>query len=159
MRISNEDIIKLLLNFIDEGDRVLDAGCGDCSRLKEIKNFRDINAFGVDILIPQSCTGCDIICREMRAEDIDELPGNFNLIFTAYSFHHFKIPEKFLAAAKNKLSSSGKLIIIDWKYGAVTDNPDEEYYNPEQVSEFLVDAGFKIKDKFLQGDTWIFIAF
>lgn len=159
MRISVEEITDFLLHIINEGDFVLDAGCGDCSRLKELKKLENINAFGIDVFIPRDEDNNEIICKEMKAEDIDKLPEKFNLIFTAYSFHHFDEAEKFLVRAKNRLLKGGRLIIIDWKYGALTDNPDEEYYRPEEIEKFLTDAGFKLKNKIVQGDTQIFIAF
>ena len=159
MRISDREITKFLLKFISEGDFVLDVGCGDCSRLNELNKLKNISAFGIDISVPDKGIGNEIVCREMKAEDIDKLSGKFNLIFTAYSFHHFDNPEKFLAGAKNKLCWDGKLIIIEWKYGAVTSNPDEEYYKSGRIEKFLMDAGFKLENKIFKGDTRIFIAF
>jgi SAM-dependent methyltransferase len=146
MRISVEDITKFLLNFIAEGDFVPDAGCGDCGRLKELKKLKEITAFGVDVLISQPYSGFGINCSEMRAENIDKLPEKFNLIFTAYSFHHFAEPERFPENAKNRLVGGGKLIIIDWKFDAVTDNPNEEYYKASGIEKFLMDAGFKNRE-------------
>lgn len=156
MRISDEEITRLLLNFINEGDFVLDAGCGDCSRLRELKKLKDINAFGIDIFIPELT---EINCLEMRAEDIDKLSEKFDLIFTVYSFHHFSKPERFLLGAKNRLKNNGRLVIIDWIFNAVTDNPYEEYYKSSEIEKFLKNAGLKIEDKIFHGDTQIFIAF
>lgn len=160
MRISDDEITKFLLNFINEGDFVIDVGCGDCSRLREIKKFRDINAFGIDIFIQKSKSmDFEINCLEMRAEDIDKLHEKFNLIFTVYSFHHFSEPEKFLLGAKNRLMNKGRLIIIDWVFNAITNNPYEEYYKYYEIEKFLTDAGFKVENKIFRGDTQIFVAF
>ncbi|ODS35465.1 hypothetical protein BEH94_06480 [Candidatus Altiarchaeales archaeon WOR_SM1_SCG] len=158
MRLSEKDITDFLLKFIDEGDIVLDVGCGDCSRLKELRKLKNINAFGIDISISNKGDNNKIVCKEMKAEYIGKLPGRFNLIFTVYSFHHFTEPERFLRNAKNKLLRGGILIIIDWKYGAVT-SVDEEYYRASGIEKFLTDAGFKLKNKIFQGDTRIFIGF
>jgi len=160
MRISDEEITDFLLNFIAERDYVLDVGCGDCSRLKEIKKLREINAFGIDIFIShKNNKNYEVVCREIKAEDINKLSEKFNLIFTAYSFHHFNDPKKFLINAKNRLLQGGRLIIIEWKYDTVTSNPDEEYYRAKEMEEFLTDAGFKIENEIFQDDTQIFIAF
>lgn len=158
MRISDDEVTKFLLNFINEGDFVIDVGCGNCSRLRKLKKVDDINAFGIDISLQKSMDS-EINCLEMRAEDIDKLPEKFNLIFTVYSFHHFSEPERFLLGAKNMLMNGGRLIIIDWMFNAITDNPYEEYYKSYEIEKFLTDAGFKIENKIFRGDTQIFVAF
>jgi len=61
-----------------------------------------------------------------------------------------------LINAKNKLLQGGILIIIDWRYVAVT-SVEGEYYRPEDIGKFLVDAVFKIENKIFQDDTQIFI--
>ena len=60
--------------------------------------------------------------------------------------------------AKNKLLQGGILIIIDWRYVAVT-SVEEEYHRPEEIEKFLMNAGFKIENRIFQDDTQIFIAF
>ena len=47
-RLSRTDL-KVILELVPEGARVLDLGCGDCSLLSELVTHKDIRGTGVDI--------------------------------------------------------------------------------------------------------------
>ena len=135
-----EDVIKRLLKEIEEGDTVLDVGCGDGSLIKDLEKRKDIKIMGTDPF-PSNWE-----CYNFLAEEIEEIGENFDVIYLVKSFHHIQKPELFLKSAKKVLKNNGKLIILDWKYGIDT-GIKERYYRVEEIVNMLNKYGFNIVKK------------
>ena len=153
-----EEIASVIKNkFLPESRRVLEIGCGSCSLLKELSNtYPDIYFCGIDPYI-SSLEEKNLCLRPEYAENIDAIPGWFDLIFSIHSFHHFSEPTTFLRKAGLKLSSKGQLLIFDWRKGARTGIP-ENYFSLEEMKGFLSGAGLKIEEDTTQGDNLLIVA-
>jgi len=113
----------LLIDYITEGDKVLDLGCGNGRYFEAIKN-KEINYLGIDFsekLIK--------IAREKYAEQDNsefrtgdilnlKLPKDqFDLAFAFTVLHHIpskKLRVKFLKQAKKVLKPNGRLVLTVW---------------------------------------------
>ncbi|MFP4202277.1 MAG: class I SAM-dependent methyltransferase [Candidatus Acetothermia bacterium] len=145
MNFSSEghrQVFEKLEELIEPGSRLLDVGCGDGSFLRELERAYDIRGAGVDpSATPKE--GGDGGCRRLRAEEIEELAEEFDLIYSINSLHHFDAPSRFIKGAEERLTGSGRIIIADWKKGASTGIP-ESYYSGDCVADLLKEAGFDL---------------
>jgi len=105
-----------VLEYINDGDRILDWGCGN-GRFHELLKDRNIDYLGID-----NCKPLIEIAQEKYPDTkwqmTSELPDNkFNVITAFASWHH--LPSKKLRTAKliefyNHLERDGLLILTTW---------------------------------------------
>jgi len=150
-----DEIAQFLSRFIENGDRILEVGCGDCGLLRKIIDTAKVRVFGIDPLVKGS--DVEIPCWSLRAEEIDRLNKNFDLIYTVYSLHHFDDVGEFLKKARERLFDGGKLVIIDWRHGVDT-GVRERYFKVGEIEKFLNKAGFHMFEKNFQEDTQIIVS-
>lgn len=93
---------------------------------------------------------------DLRRGWLDELPEAFDLIVSAYVFHHFLLPEKVRLVSEfaSHLSARGKLILADiafpdqeslerFRLGAGDDWDDEPYWLADKALAALHSAGLQ----------------
>ena len=119
------DAMKVLAGYSQEGDKVLDIGCGN-GRLIEAFKGRKIDYYGVDV--SREMIG---IAKAKHSEGKFQIADALNLPFSAnyfdkiYSiavFHHIPSKEfrlQFLREAKRVLKPEGLLILTVWNLNPV----------------------------------------
>ena len=95
-------------------------------------------------------------CYPIAGENVDSIKEKFNLIYSVHSFHHLSSPVKFLRAARKILATGGIVVVIDWKYGAITGVP-EKYFTEQELKSFFIDSGFLPLSYWLEDDDQIII--
>jgi len=133
------------------GDVVLDVGCGDGSLLKRIVSGLGVEGMGID---PSASSGrrskTENECKKLRAENVDELESEFDIVYSINSLHHFDAVGAFFSNVTANLTPEGKIIIADWKEGASTGIP-ESYFSGKYIETVLTKSGFKtIKSRELE---------
>jgi ubiquinone/menaquinone biosynthesis C-methylase UbiE len=118
------ELIKLA-EFVKNGDKILDVGCGNGRLVEAFKN-KKINYLGVDnseTLIEAAKNNYQISNIKFLLGDIlelDKLPeNNFDYIFCIAVFHHLPSVDlriKALEQMKNKINNNGKIIITVWNF-------------------------------------------
>jgi len=118
------EIVKLA-GLVQDGDKVLDVGCGN-GRLAEAFKDRKIEYLGVDqseklIELARKNYESRIKNHEFRKADIlelDKLPEkDFDYVFCLAVLHHLPgedLKKKALEQLKDKLAPGGKMIITVW---------------------------------------------
>ena len=144
-------LFEKLLDEIEDGDRVLDVGCGDGTVMKEIARIKDVKIRGTDPFPG------DWNCYNFTAEEIDEIKEKFNVVYLVKSFHHIGNVESFLKSVKNVMYPMARMVIIDWKYGVDT-GVDERYYKKETVEKLLEEHNFIIKKSDEFEETFFIVA-
>jgi ubiquinone/menaquinone biosynthesis C-methylase UbiE len=117
--------IKLLGKYAQEGDRVLDLGCGNGRLIELFKDLRNIEYIGVDsseklVEIAKKNQGSRIKNQEFLTADALSLPfenNHFDKIYSIAVLHHVPSEElrlRFLDKAKRVLKPGGLLILTVW---------------------------------------------
>lgn len=116
-----------LAETVKDGDKILDAGCGNGRLLKAMQD-KKIDYLGVDnsenliVKAQEEFSKKEIKARaEFRVGNILELANfpelNFDYIFSIAVLHHFPgndLRVQALKQLKNKISQNGKIIITVW---------------------------------------------
>ena len=147
--ITDGEIADIVQTLIPSGGRVLDVGCGDGSTLDVLAD-RGVLGMGAD----PYAYGKSAPCRRLRAEEIGSLEEEFDVVYTVYSLHHFDDPRQFLREAKQVLSSTGVLLIVDWVEEADT-GAWERYFSLEKVVQWVTEVGFDLLRREVRGQTMI----
>jgi len=112
--------LNLFKDYVEEGERVLDAGCGN-GRLLELFKDKKVDYIGIDNsekLIEIARTKYP--CRKFQTADVLKLPfpdNYFDKVFSVAVLHH--IPSRdfqlqFLKEAKRVLKPEGLLLLTVW---------------------------------------------
>jgi len=103
---------KIIANLIDRNTRVLDVGCGDGSLMEFLKNNKEIDIRGIEILKNnvQKCIGKGLTVIEGDAEkDLSQFPdGSFDFVILSQTLQAFLNPEKVIS----ELLRVGKKAIV-----------------------------------------------
>lgn len=113
-----DESILSITNF-EEGDVILDIGCGQGRFLEKVRSQnKNISCFGIDlsnemirIASEKSSENC-----HFNVGECDSLPyekSSFSKIFCMNSFHHFPDPEKALSEISRVIKGNGEIIIGD----------------------------------------------
>ena len=148
-----ETEFDIISDMVCEKSSVLEVGCGDGRLLDRLQEMTDADFFGVDPFI----FGAGNDCEPLRAEEIDRLDRKFDLIYSVHSFHHFENPRQFFVSAKKSLNTGGRVVILDWRYGAQTGVP-ERYFKYDELIEILDETNFKKVEYWISGDNQVLIA-
>jgi len=135
--IHDSEIIDLIMTWLPRGGTVLDVGCGGGGLLTTLAE-RGIGGLGID---PYTINATR--CRRLRAEEMDQLQEQFDLVYTTYALHHFPAPAQFPTAARAVLRPAGVLVIVDWIKGAQTGVP-ERYFPARTIAQWVRAAGFDL---------------
>lgn len=127
---------------MEPDDIVLDVGCGDGSFLERIVSDFGVEGMGID---PSASIGgsSETECNRLRAENVDELEEDFDIVYGINSLRHFGDVEDFFKNVDANLKPEGKMVIADWKEGASTGIP-ESYYSGEYIESVLTKSDSKM---------------
>ncbi len=114
-----------LLHLIKDSTKILDLGCGEGSRLNELRkktSKKDIDWFGIDIneyAIKNAKKNYKSI--NFTKGNLEHLPfkdKEFDIIFSSFVFEHLTNPEKVLKESQRVLQEKGKLLIVAPNFGS-----------------------------------------
>jgi len=121
----DQAIIKSLMSTVDKQNinSICDYGCGDGRILKKIKKKlpSGIRYTGIDFwsneysknIIPENEESINFI--DNGSLEIDEIIENnhYDLVFSSFALHHFRLPVKELKRIEHLVAPEGFLILID----------------------------------------------
>jgi SAM-dependent methyltransferase len=146
--LGKSEIRELIVAWLPPGGRVLDVGCGSGRMLSALAE-QGISGMGIDPYA--SDTGR---CRHLRAEEMDQLTEQFDLVYTCYALHHFDAPQRFPEKALLVLRPGGVLLIVDWVEGART-GVSERYFALQTVAGWVREAGFNLQLEEVRGQSMV----
>lgn len=144
--------LRFLEEYITEGEKILDSGCGN-GRLLQLLEGREVDYYGIDIsqkLIEIAKSRYPD--AKFQVADALNLPfpdNFFDQVFTIAVFHHIpsqKFRLQFLNEARRVLNPGGRMVLVVWGLGG-----------RKRLILFLKYAVFKIlgKSKLDFGDTFV----
>jgi SAM-dependent methyltransferase len=148
--LSESEMLDLITTWLPPSGRVLDVGCGSGHLLTALAE-RGISGVGID-----PYAGNSERCRRLRAEEMDELAEQFDLVYTRYTLHHLGAPQRFPERARSVLCPGGVLLIVDWIKGARTGVP-EQYLAPQTVAGWVRKAGFQLLFRDVRGQSMVVV--
>ena len=113
-----EVLTRTLADFIPQGARVLDIGCGSGTLAKRIMALRpDVTIEGIDVLVRP---GTEIPVTEFDGDTIPWPDGHFDIALFVDVLHHTEAPARLLAEAK-RVSKGGIVIKDHFREGVLAD--------------------------------------
>ncbi len=134
---------------------ILEVGAGDGSLLRELVSVYNVAGCGTDPFIVEHREG-KAKFFPLKAENIEQLPRRYNLIYSVHSLHHFNDPKRFFEAASKKLTWTGKIVIVDWNRGARTGIP-EHYYDIETIEKWALSTNLRLTKSGINGQNFFAI--
>jgi len=131
--------------------RILDLGCGDCQLVRYMANTYDQKVTGVDISsgnLPDyrdiTKKNKNIKCIRKDAENLKSFYGAVDAIVIMWSLHEMEHPQRVLRQAHRALRPGGEILIVEFPRGSLAQRLwDEDYYNKDEIVNFLLKAGFE----------------
>ena len=153
--LSQSEMLDLITTWLPPGGRVLDVGCGSGHLLTALAE-RGISGIGID-----PYAGNSERCRRLRAEEMDQLAEQFDLVYTRYTLHHLGAPQRFPEEARSVLCPGGILLIVDWIKGART-GVSERYLALQTVAGWVrgwtpPHAGFQLLCEDVRGQSMVVV--
>lgn len=148
--LDDREMLELIMAWLPPGGTLLDVGCGSGRMLAALAG-RGISGMGID-----PYAGNAERCRRLRAEEMDQLPERFDLVYTHYTLHHLDAPQQFPEKARSVLRPGGLLLIVDWVEGARTGVP-ERYFAPQKVAGWVRAAGFNLLLEEVRGQSMVIV--
>jgi len=99
--LGESEMLDLIITWLLPGGRVLDVGCGS-GRMLTVLAEHGISGMGIDPYASDAER-----CRRLRAEEMDQLAGSFDLVYTRYTLHHLDAPRQFPEKARLVLRPVG----------------------------------------------------
>lgn len=166
--------LEFVADYIKNGDKIMDFGCGN-GRILEILKNKNISYIGVDIsgklinLAKEKYQGENIKFQKISGQASLPFPDNyFNIIISIAVFHHFppEYAQKMAGELYRTTKPGGKIIVAVWnleqeKYRKYLSKNGEGYipfknnsgeifnryhhlYTKKSLEEMFFKAGFKI---------------
>lgn len=162
----DEDLIRVIEEYVSKGSRVLEVGSGGGRMAIDVARGTGCTVYGVDssqFAVAQArgramARGLSkkAIFMNQRAESLNFSPGFFDLIYTVKTLHETRAMET-LREMYRVLRNEGTIIIADWVEGALTWT-HERYFSPEELEEMVKQSGFRISCLRVLNDVMLLIA-
>ena len=152
-------VLLLSSMTINDGDSVLDIGCGNGSLLSKIAAVKEINGFGTDIS-PGMIASASARCPKFKfaVGGCDEIPFDDNwvdIITVCAAYHHFPDVDAFALEAKRLLKQGGNIYIAEVYLPAAirhianifmpfSKEGDVKFYSSKEIARTFSDAGFAL---------------
>jgi SAM-dependent methyltransferase len=148
--LSENEMLDLITTWLPSGGRVLDVGCGS-GRVLTALVARGISGTGIDPYASDAER-----CHRLRAEEMEQLPESFDLVYMRYTLHHLDVPQQFPHKARSVLRPGGVLLIVDWVEGART-GIAERYFPSQAVAGWVCEAGFQLMCEDVRGQSMVIV--
>ncbi len=163
IRIKDMSLVKLLNP--QQHEDILDLGCGDGKKTKEIADSA-ARVVGIDICDSgeDSCNNLEFEIK--KATDLD-YNQEFDAVFSNLVIHHIKTPEQVISSVWNALKPGGRFVAEFYGHGTAEEiilalqevmsshnysfdiNEDFPWYLPtqEEYCNLLINQGFEVTDQ------------
>jgi len=161
-----DEYLPFITNKIPDDSTALEIGCGDGSMLPLLLG-KASEVIAVDNSIEMLNRARKLLLNSsderifLRLGDAEHLPlgdGTVDFVLMHMLLHHAGNPSKAVKEAYRVLSDNGVLVLID-----LTEYHDLKYkeiqgdlwsgFSSEQITKYLIEAGFKVTDKQLFGNS------
>ncbi|MCC6697071.1 MAG: methyltransferase domain-containing protein [Candidatus Hydrogenedentes bacterium] len=130
--------------------RVLDIGCGPCDLVQHLADTYQQDVTGVDISrrsfprAQRTRAGHRFRCFQRDAAILSfALDASVDAVVSVWALHEMERPQAVLTEVRRVLRPGGELLIVDFPKGSLAQKLwNEDYYDPDEVSHMLVEAGF-----------------
>jgi ubiquinone/menaquinone biosynthesis C-methylase UbiE len=148
-------IFKEIRLGVDDGERILDIGCGDCKLAEYLAENEHIEITGIDTNETKLPGGGrrqykkfkgKLHCVKCNAGEMKRFSReSFSAVVSVYSLHEFSDVSLVLDECMRVLRKNGKIMAVDFLCGTLAGRAwDEEYYTRVQLRKMLGKAGFRI---------------
>ncbi len=136
------------------GSSVADIGAGTgyfTVRLAKLAAKPKVFAVDIEPSMVQHLThramgeGLTNVTAVLATADGPNLPQPVDTILIVDTYHHIPNRVAYFTALKTKLTSGGRLAIVDFRKGVPGGPPDEFRFTPDQISQELAQAGFVLR--------------
>ncbi len=137
------------LSRIDDGQKVLDIGCGVGVFTKMVKTtYPNCEVWGTDI----SDQACHDNTMEMPSitylnrtvGDISDLPTDFDIVFSGEVLEHIDDPSQLFKDAYSVLKPGGRFILTTPNGGAVVTPEHMHEFAHEDIEQLYIENGFDV---------------
>ena len=149
-----ERIIETL--DIQEGQTVADVGAGTgyfAVRLARSTDARTVYAVDIEPSMVDYTSnraeeaGLDNVVTVLAGSDRTNLPEPVDLVLIVDTYHHLPDRVDYFTRLRADLRPSGRLAIIDFRKDSPSGPPVEFRFTPEQITDELERAGFRLADE------------
>lgn len=150
-------VFLFLKDFIDDGNCVLDIGCGFGTLLHILRRNKQCHIYGIelsdlDVRAAKQYYNLDILNIDFDAfADQPENKNKFDIVILHHTFEHFPDPLEKLEKIKKILKPGGKLYIGLPNIMNIKKRPEIFFqighpfsYSPHSLQKILYRAGFKV---------------
>ena len=148
-------IFSIVLEKLEQGEQVLDVGCGDCKLAEYLARERNMKIVGLDIDGKKFTDTLEkfsdniqtkVICKEGDAENLKDFANeSFSAVVSVYSLHEFHNPLRMLQECARVLTKEGKIIVVDFLPNTLAEELwSEQYLKAQEMKKLIRKAGFKI---------------
>jgi len=163
-----EKFKSLLLNniAIQEGDSVLDVGCGNGTLLSRMAKIKTIQGFGTDIS-PQMIKNAASRYPELKfvVSNCEKIPfddDSIDIITVCAAYHHFPNVNAFAVEAKRLLRKGGSLYIAEVYmphalrqvaniFLPFSKEGDVKFFSPKEIERTFSNVGFSLVNTVMSG--------
>ena len=141
---------------IQEGQTVADVGAGTgyfAVRLARSTGARTVYAVDIEPSMVDYTSnraaeaGLDNVVTVLAGSDRTNLPEPVDLVLIVDTYHHLPDRVAYFTRLREDLRPSGRLAIIDFRKDSPSGPPVEFRFTPEQITDELERAGFRLADE------------
>jgi len=128
---------------------VLDLGCGSCELVQYLADTYHQQVTGADISSDsfprrrRSRHGARFRCIRQNATTLRfAADQSMDAVVIVWTLHEMDHPKRILAEVRRVLRPGGEVLVVDFPKDSLAQELwDEDYYRPDEIKEFLTEAG------------------